>query len=35
MNSNSKENVYRKMKQTVDSDPEATCFLVEVIAKKI
>ncbi|WP_448525424.1 Eco47II family restriction endonuclease [Parathermosynechococcus lividus] len=34
MNSNSKENVYRKMKQTVDSNQKATCFLVEVIAKK-
>lgn len=34
MNSNAKESVFRKMQQTIDSNSEATCFLIEVISKK-
>lgn len=34
MNSNAKENIFRKMQQTIYRDSKATCFLIEVISKK-
>ncbi|WNC33763.1 MULTISPECIES: Eco47II family restriction endonuclease [unclassified Thermosynechococcus] len=34
MNSNAKENIFRKMQQTIDSDSKAICFLIEVISKE-
>ncbi len=34
MNSNSKENIFRKMWETITTDDDAICLLVEVIAKK-
>ncbi|URR36800.1 Eco47II family restriction endonuclease [Thermosynechococcus sp. HN-54] len=34
MNSNAKENNFRKMKQTINSELKATCFFIEVISKE-
>ncbi|WP_298617369.1 Eco47II family restriction endonuclease [uncultured Thermosynechococcus sp.] len=34
MNSNAKENIFRKMEKTIESDSRAICFLVEVISKE-
>lgn len=34
MNSNAKENIFCKMQQTIENNPKATCFLIEVISKK-
>ncbi|MFN4269525.1 MAG: Eco47II family restriction endonuclease [Thermosynechococcus sp.] len=34
MNSNAKENTFRKMRKTIENNLKATCFLIEVISKE-
>jgi hypothetical protein len=34
MNVNSAQNLYRKMEEKIEQNPNSQCYLVEIIAKK-